>query len=227
MFFFSSFTQISECVHQTFTFDGKCYTTCPERTFIVPETISDGSVASKGLSLKKREANIDEFGSLQDIIGKTESVVKNRAIMVGSVQKLCGSCHESCIRCNGPLENDCVMCDSDYNQIIIGSKISCVRKSNNTAVTLLQSIKSELNGYSKRQIALISVLIGFSLLIICIFIHLLCRKCELNNASTSERDKNFSGKYSYGPIKQETEEILLTKLPNIPSNDDDSDASEA
>lgn len=192
----------------------------------MPEKISDGNVASKGLSLKKREANIDEFGSLQDIIGKKESTVKNRAIMPGSAQKLCGSCHESCIRCNGPLDKDCIMCDSDYNQIIIGSNISCSRKSSNINGTLLQSIEREVNGYSKQQIALISVLIIFSLLITCISVYLLCRKYYFNDASTSERGKNFSGKYSYGPIAQETEEILLTKLTNIPNNDDDSDASE-
>lgn len=223
---FFLFKQIAECAHQTFTFDGRCYTTCPERTFIVPEKISDGTVASKGLSLRKRETNIDEFGSLQDIIGRTDSM-KNRAITPSSAQKLCGSCHESCIRCNGPLDNDCIMCDSDYNQIIIGSNISCVRKSNNDTRTLLQSIKSEINGYSKRQIGLISVLIGFSMFISCISIYLLCRKCNFHNASSSEREKSFSGKYSYGPIRQETEEILLSQLTNAPSNDDDDDDSDA
>lgn len=145
--------------------------------------------------------------------------------MHGSTQKLCGSCHESCIRCNGPLESDCIMCESDYNQIIIGSNISCSRKSNNVTGTLLQSIKSELSSYSKRQIALISLLIGFSMLITSIIIYLLCIKLDFNIASTSERDKNYSGKYSYNPIAQETEEILLTKLPDIPNNDD-SDASD-
>lgn len=195
---------------------------------MVPEKAFDGIVSgSKGLSLRKRAANVDNFDSLQDIIGRTESLVKNRAIMQGSSQKLCGSCHESCMRCNGPHDTDCVVCDSDYNEIIIGSNISCSRKSNNiTDNTLLTSIKHELRGYSLLQIVLISAMIGFSLLITCIFINLLCRKYDSDNVSTPNRDKNFSGKYSYDPIIQENEEILLARLPNIPRieyNDNDSD----
>lgn len=192
----------------------------------MPEKISAGNEGgSEGLSLRKRAANIDEFGNLQDIIGRTESLVKNRAIMLGSSQKLCGSCHESCIRCSGPLDSDCLQCDSDYNQIIIGSNIICSRKSNNSTESLLQSIKSELNGYSTLQIILISALIGLSLMITCIATYLLCRKYDFENAMTTERDKNFSGKYSYNPITQENEEILLSKLTNIPNEatDDESD----
>lgn len=148
--------------------------------------------------------------------------------MNGSSQKLCGSCHESCTRCNGPLGSDCVVCDSDYNQIIIGSNISCRRKSNNTTETLLQSIKRELNGYTTSQIILISALIGFSLLITCTAAYLLCRKYDFDNALILERDKNFSGKYSYGPITHENEEILLSKLANIrnEASDDESEGSE-
>lgn len=226
-FLFISLLVISECAHQTFTFDGRCYNTCPERTFIVPEKISAGEVGSKGLSPKKRDANFYEFGSLQDIIGRTESLVKNRAI-AGSVQKLCGSCHESCIRCNGPLETDCVICDSDYNQIIIGSKISCGRKANVTTWSLLDNLHNELNGYSAMEIIFISFVIVASMALMCISICLLFRTHDADNTTTSERDKSFSGKYSYNPIVQDNEEILLIKTQNISNvlSDDESDDSE-
>lgn len=197
----------------------------PEKAF---EEIVSGS---KGLSLRKREANVENFDNLQDIIGRTESFVKNRAIMQGSSQKLCGSCHESCIRCNGPHDTDCVVCDSDYNQIIIGSNISCSRKSNSTTDdSIFTSIKHEIHGYSLLQIVLISGMIGFSLLISCIFINLLCKNYDSDNTTTtSDRDKNYSGKYSYNPIIQDSEEILLARLQNIPRvihDEDDSDASD-
>lgn len=226
--FLSPSELISECAHQTFTFDGRCYNTCPERTFIVPERIPSGSAGSKGLSLRKREANSDEFGNLQDIIGRTESLVKNREIMQGSTQKLCGSCHESCFRCNGPLDGDCVDCDSEYNQIIIGSSVSCRRKlTNATKPTLLDSIKSELKSYSTLKVILISLLMVVSLVITCISIYLLCRRCDSDNGS-SDRDKAFLNKYSYDRIDPETEEILLTRLTEAPiktfvDESDDSD----
>lgn len=227
-FSFFCLNLISECAHQTFTFDGRCYTTCPERTFIVPEKIAAGEVDSKGLSLRRRAANIEEFDNLQDIIGRTESLVKNRAIFLASSQKLCGSCHESCTSCNGPLDSDCVICDSDYNQIIIGSQISCSRRVNNATGSLLSGIKSKLSGYSKPQIVLICSLMVASLAITSVAICLLCRKHDYQHATKTDRDKIFSGKYSYGPINQETEEILLSTLPDIPAEalDDDSDESE-
>lgn len=228
VFFSHSPGKYSECAHQTFTFDGRCWNMCPERTFIVPEKISSGIASSKGLSLRKREVNNDEFDNLQDIIGRTESLVKNRAIMKGSSQKLCGSCHESCTRCNGPLDSDCVDCEPEYNQIIIGSSVSCRRKLANSTDTLLNSIKSELKSYSTLKITLISVLMVISLVITCISIYLLCRKYDSDNGLASDRDKNFLSKYSYGRINQETEEVLLTRLTKAPIEAfvDDSDDSE-
>lgn len=197
----------------------------------MPERVSSGSGGSKGLSLRKREANNDEFDNLQDIIGRTESLVKNRAIMQGSSQKLCGSCHESCSRCNGPLDSDCVDCDSEYNQIIIGSSVSCRRKLTNASESsLFGSIKTELESYSALKITLISALMVVSLVITCISIYLLCRRYDSDNGTASERDKNFLNKYSYDRINhQEVEEILLTRLTEAPIEtfvDDSDDDSE-
>lgn len=214
---------ISECAVTYYLFDGKCFTTCPERTFVVPERVSFGNVRSKGLSLRKRAWNIDEFDNLEDIT-RPESLVKNRAIMMPSAQKLCGSCHESCLKCNGPLEKDCVACDSNYNQIIIGSSVSCAIRLNNATTSLLESLGNELKSFSRLKIILISSLIGVAvLLIVSVCIYLLLRKYESSKAAASERGEF---KYSYNQlVENENEEALLTKLTNIPihSDDDDSD----
>lgn len=217
------FQMISECAHQTFTFDGRCFTTCPERTFIVPEKVSAGIAGSKGLSLRKRAANIDEFDNLHDIIDRTESLVKNRAIMSGSTQKLCGSCHESCLKCNGPLDSDCVLCDSNYNQIIIGSNISCALNNQTLSGSLLlKNIEHELKNYSLLKIVLVCLFVGILFVITCISIYLLRQKHKFDKNLSSERDRNFSGKYSYNQLQ--SEEILFTKLPNTPQlNDSDVD----
>lgn len=208
---------IPECSHQTFTFDGRCYNTCPERAFIVPEKAASGSgevgsSKSESLSLRKRDANFDD---LQDIIGRTESLVKNRAIMAESVQKLCGSCHASCTRCKGPLDSDCVECDADYDRVIIGSGIGCLRKTNATTWNILDSMQHELNSYSPLEIIVISFVIVASLVIMCVSVYLLCRRHGASNPAAAERDKTFSGKYSYDPIVQDLEEIMLIKAPAI------------
>lgn len=216
---------LSECYHQTFAFNGRCYNTCPERTFIMPEKASSGEIGSskpESLSLKKRDANFDD---LQDIIGRTESLVKNRAIMAESVQKLCGSCHESCIRCKGALDSDCVICDADFNQVVIGSGIGCFRKANATTWNIHEPLQHNLSGYSPLEIIVISFVIVASLVIMCVSINLLCRKHNAENLASSERDKTFSGKYSYNPIVQDSEELMLFRAPVVvaEASDDDSE----
>lgn len=212
-----SFQIVPECARTYFLYDGKCYSTCPERTFIVPEKVVADNVRSKGLSVKRRASNIDEFDNLQDIIGRTESLVENRAIMLSSAQKLCGSCHESCLKCNGPLESDCVICDLNYNQIIIGSNISCDQKSNN--VTLIESIQQGINEHSVLKIAFISALIGILLFTSCISICLLRRKQKFDKALSPEKDGKFSAKYSYNQL-MDNEEKLLAKLNQDESDDE-------
>lgn len=210
--FFSSL--LTECAHQTFIFDGRCYNTCPERSFIVQEKVSE-NIQSKGLSLKKRRhaMNIDEFDSLEDIIERSQYTVKNRAISSPessiTPQKLCGSCHEICLKCNGPTENDCLTCDSDYNQIIIGSRIICHGKMNvvgnsdvasasspiTTTVpstemlndenkSVLNSVTNQLKNYSIEKIVLVSSMIGILLMIISICIYLLFIKCDCDILSS-------------------------------------------
>jgi len=234
---------ISECAHQTFTFDGRCYNVCPERTFIVPEKVS---AQSKGLSLKRRALHTDEFDSLADILGKTESLAKNnRAISLGSAEKLCGSCNPVCSSCKGPDDSDCVICDSEYNQIIIGSSIICRLKSDNTTATL-NSITNQLKGYSLERLVLVSSLIGVALLISSISMYSLCIKCNCDVLpSITSRFKQLCGKeapsqsgtststakYTYNPIRDELDEkpqqrMLLSsnnKFGIITTSDDDSD----
>ncbi|CRL05005.1 CLUMA_CG018231, isoform A [Clunio marinus] len=221
-----------EC-KSSFLFAGKCFDECPERTFIVPERVSTSNIRSKGLSLRKRGMNVDEFDNLSDILGRSESLVENRAVMLASNQKMCGSCHESCLKCTGELDSDCVSCDENYNQIIIGSNINCVRKMNNTTTSLLESIENELRNYSTLKIILISLAIGVLLFITCISIYLLCRKYNFVKTSQQDRDTNFSNKYSYNQLLQESEEIIFSKSPNIPiklsnnyDDDDDDDESD-
>lgn len=205
---------ISECERSYYLFDGNCFTTCPEKTFLLPERApAAGNVRSKGLSLKRRAANVDEFDSLRDLIGNTETLVRNRAIMTSSSpQKLCGSCHDSCSTCKGPLDSDCIRCDENYNRIDSGSSVSC-KPNKSTPIKNSPILK----------IILVCLLITVTLaLITCISIRLLRRKRDSDKASLSERDKNFSGKYSYNQLSA-NEEILLTRLADNDAPDAESD----
>lgn len=215
LYFTFSFQIVPECSRNYFLYAGKCYSNCPERTFIVPEEVVADDIRSKGLSVKRRASNVEGFDRDRD---QDSAIVKNRAIMLSSLQKLCGSCHEACLKCNGPLESDCVLCDQNYNQIIIGSSISCDRKSNNATATLIEAIHRGFNEHSTLKVALIGALIAVLVLISSISIYLLRRKLSIVKVlSPTERDGKFSAKYSYNQLA-ENEENLLAKL-----NRDDSD----
>lgn len=169
--------------------------------------------------------------------------MRNRAAAArgGIPQKLCGSCHPSCLKCKGPTENDCLTCETDYNQIIIGSSITChpskiaINDSNNLPIS---SITNQLKSYSTEKIVLISITIGILLMITCICIYLLCINCNCHIFSSicGERVKELMGrvrnltsssqeKYSYNIVEME-EDMPLTLLPKLNIDDMESDASE-
>lgn len=219
---------VTECSPNTFIYAGRCYNSCPSNSFIVQEKASENA-------LKRRAANSNEFnGSLEDIIGRTETM-KNRATAAAasSPQKLCGSCHESCMKCKGPAEQDCLTCETDYNQIIIGSSITCHPSKiaiNDSTKSPLSSITNQLRSYSIEKIVLISSTIGILLMIACICIYLLCIKCNCDIfSSIGERIKQLASnlstqqKYSYNIV--EMEDTPLT-LPRLDVHDDDSDTSD-
>jgi hypothetical protein len=162
--------------------------------------------------------------------------MRNRAASAAStLQKLCGSCHESCLKCKGQTEHDCLTCDADYNQIIIGSSITC--QPMKTAIiddskSALSGITNQLKNYSLEKIVLISTVIGILLMITCICLYLLCIKCDCDIfTSICERMKRLMSKasnvtqsqekYTYNVV--EMEDTPLT-LPRLNGNEDDSDS---
>lgn len=235
---------IADCSQQAFLFGGKCFKSCPERSFIVPETIDAlKSAESQTLSLKR---GIEEFDNLDDILAtkKTKRVVK-----IGVVQKTCDACHSSCQKCNGPLKSNCLACDSELelDQKQFCNPIAIISSSENARnTTTMDSIKSQLKNYPINQIILISSLIGIIILLSSITIYLLCINCECdfmasvidktkqilsitrtkNTIGTSsvstERDRNFSGKYVYNPIL-EMSETRKQKFTIENDNDEDFD----
>lgn len=221
---------VTECSPNTFIYGGRCYNSCPAHSFIVQEKVSENA-------LKRRAVNSNELfdGSLEDIIGRTETMRNRATAAATSPQKLCGSCHESCIKCKGPNEQDCLTCETDYNQIIIGSSITC--RPSKIAIndsTKSPSITNQLKSYSIEKIVLISCIIGILLMIACICIYLLCIKCNCDIfSSICERIKQLMSKasnlsssqekYSYNIV--EMEDTPLT-LPRLDVDDDDTDASE-
>jgi hypothetical protein len=176
-------------------FDSKCYLTCPEKTYISSETFSTKRVTSKGWSLRERAVNFDDF----DIMGQTETV-KSRA---ASFHNICGLCHTACLKCEGPLEEDCLIRINNSN-------------------TIYQSLAKDLQGNAFLMIALIGIVLSIS----CILIYLICRKYRIDESS-SERDKKSTRKtYSYNQLVDNNERLLLNRLDNIPKEEETSDESE-
>jgi hypothetical protein len=89
-----------------------------------------------------------------------------------------------------------------------------------------------MNSYTTTKISFISLLIFISIAMTCIATGLICRKYDFKHSSaTPDRDKSTSGNYSYTPIKQDNEEIVLSKLAHVPHGEseaynDESDGSE-
>ncbi|XP_031635657.1 furin-like protease 1 isoform X2 [Contarinia nasturtii] len=81
-----------ECEQTTFIYEGRCYTACPERTYMLPETPLITKPKTNSTSTKPP---------------------RKRAIVQSIPQKKCGACHATCLRCRGPLNNECTECPTE------------------------------------------------------------------------------------------------------------------
>lgn len=91
----------------------RCYSTCPVGSYIVPEVAPIDKVSQKkekSLSLRYagEEESLSELGDL-----------KADLLIGSSIQKLCDSCHYSCLRCRGPEPQQCTECIPDYLYVIV------------------------------------------------------------------------------------------------------------
>ena len=116
-FFFSIYL---ECYQSTYLFNGRCFTSCPEQSYIVPEKVeAETNIESKALSLKKRSREGDDYETLEDIVDLKHN---HRAVQVRVAQKLCDACHKSCLKCDGPSDSDCLACTSEFQHHVIDQR---------------------------------------------------------------------------------------------------------
>lgn len=92
-------------MQNTFLYEGRCYTACPERSYMVPERPRTGN--DDRLSMSLRDLSVERL----PVVPELES--SKRAIMKMVPQKLCAACHYSCLKCAGPNEYDCMACAPD------------------------------------------------------------------------------------------------------------------
>lgn len=104
------FIYFTECIKNTFQYEGKCYTSCPERAFMLPEGTAmdlDQPSVRKSASLKARRMTKHRRDTENG--NETERAIK----MPIYPQKLCAPCHFSCLKCKGPNDYDCTDCAPD------------------------------------------------------------------------------------------------------------------
>jgi hypothetical protein len=134
---------------------------------------------------------------------------------------MCASCHESCLTCKGLLDSDCLICDESYNRIVMGSHSLCIRELKNET-TLLDAITSKLHWYSQAN-----KFVMFLLAVLLVTIYFSVSSYKRKKSRPLDRDKNDSVKYS--PIRNDNEDVLLTRKNQIINKDlynDESDESE-
>ncbi|XP_055326516.1 furin-like protease 1 [Sitodiplosis mosellana] len=85
------------CEQTTFNYKGRCYTLCPERTFMLPETPNTKTKSNSTSTSTTTTAT-------------PSSPPRKRAVLPNVPQKQCAPCHTSCLRCRGPLDHDCTEC---------------------------------------------------------------------------------------------------------------------
>lgn len=84
------------CEQTTFNYKGRCFTSCPEKTYMLPE---------KAGIISKSKSN--------DGLSSSAASLHRRAVISNVPQKRCGDCHVSCYKCRGPNAHECTECTSE------------------------------------------------------------------------------------------------------------------
>lgn len=95
---FSIYFFLTECDQTTFSYKGRCYTACPEHSFMMAEFPRTKTKADqKQASLRRR------------------SVATSTSVP----QKQCLACHPSCTKCRGAKNHECTECttESAYREV--------------------------------------------------------------------------------------------------------------
>lgn len=88
--FFLSVFVFAECDQTTFLYEGRCYTDCPEHSYMVPEASPNQA--------------------LQAVITTVQAL---RSIAAKMPRKQCAACHYSCLKCRGPNDYECTRCTNE------------------------------------------------------------------------------------------------------------------
>lgn len=101
----------SECEQTTFSFNGRCFTSCPDRSYMLPE--------KPRLKTKPQQPSQDQPKSSSEMTPVTSTPLRERAVIQTVPQKKCGTCHSSCFRCRGPHSFHCTECamESSYREV--------------------------------------------------------------------------------------------------------------
>lgn len=211
-------------------YEGKCYSSCPERSFMVREkpkpVVTDARSKSGSLRAVKRDEQSDLLLESFPHDATTSAAVN----LVP--QKLCAACHFSCLRCRGPNDYDCTDCAPDsYLKIIFNQQGTCVeipidKTAQATNILLVQLTSNEI-----LLIAICLAAIAFVIAIgIYFFFRHICfaRKTNSNSyaynaLNDEERLRLTYSRDSAIAFKREVDSIVNDESSSISCSDDDAD----
>lgn len=159
----------------TFLYEGRCYTSCPERSYAVINGAGNRFVAS----------SVEELIDTDTAAAKRVRPLVRRAIKMpdepppDETTRLCLACHFSCLKCRGPNDYDCTACapDSVYTE----------RLTNATYCLPLGSISKLKRMYDDDRVYVVLLILVPALFILCfvLFISWLLRTkyCTTKNAA--------------------------------------------
>lgn len=112
LYFLFTFHFYLECLQNTFLYESRCYTSCPERSYI-------SSIINQRQKLIIPTDENDNEDAGREILTPPQKLqsgsLRRRAILFPQVQpqKSCAACHFSCLKCSGPNDYDCTACTPD------------------------------------------------------------------------------------------------------------------
>lgn len=116
------FLLFPECLPGTFLYKDRCWSHCPEQSYMVPEIPRS---RNRNNDFQPDENIISVRSTLDDQYVPNSTLFdepsEKRAIMPPIPQKRCAPCHVSCLLCRGPDPNECLQCHPGNHLTIVSA----------------------------------------------------------------------------------------------------------
>lgn len=189
-------------------YKGRCYDTCPIRTYVFDHTGNSEELKNYEINLPKNLQDDDELQSI-DRKKRSQNLYRTRNKLSEYYQHTadfavkntisCEPCDTSCLRCDGPLNSQCISCPvgSQLKRMANTNETYCINFSERSSGNAFSNLSNP--GFNLNQFVIILV-ISIIIFALGLIFFVYCKRRCLPNVLRKQNDNEITTTYTYDRV---------------------------